>query len=71
LTSDAAQQIIDEIKIEAALLEETPFPEVRNVAPSTDDPSLPVSTFRAWFIGIVWTIIGTDKHFGNLFILRT
>ncbi|KNZ56426.1 uncharacterized protein VP01_2405g3 [Puccinia sorghi] len=61
LTSDAAQQIIDEIKIEAALLEETPFPEVRNVAPSTDDTSLPVSTFRAWLIGIVWTIIGTDK----------
>ncbi|POW07841.1 hypothetical protein PSHT_09781 [Puccinia striiformis] len=42
LTSDAAQQIIDEIKIEAVLLEETPFPEVRNVAPSTDDPSMPV-----------------------------
>ncbi|KAA1114252.1 hypothetical protein PGT21_001928 [Puccinia graminis f. sp. tritici] len=62
LTSDAAQQIIDEIKIEAALLEETPFPEVRNVAPSTDDPSLPVSTFRAWFIGIVWTIIGTGVN---------
>ncbi|KAH9472944.1 hypothetical protein Pst134EA_000028 [Puccinia striiformis f. sp. tritici] len=63
LTSDAAQQIIDEIKIEAVLLEETPFPEVRNVAPSTDDPSMPVSTFRAWFIGIIWTIIGTDKSF--------
>jgi len=62
LTSDAAQQIIDEIKIEAALLEETPFPEVRNVAPSTDDTSLPVSTFRAWLIGIVWTIIGTGVN---------
>lgn len=59
LTSDVAQQIIDEIKIEAALLEETPFPEVRNVAPSTDDPSMPVSTFRAWLIGIIWTIVGT------------
>ncbi|OAV90498.1 hypothetical protein PTTG_28303 [Puccinia triticina 1-1 BBBD Race 1] len=47
LTSDAAQQIIDEIKIEAALLEETPFPEVRNVAPSTDDPSLPVLALPA------------------------
>ncbi|KAI7963117.1 hypothetical protein MJO28_001211 [Puccinia striiformis f. sp. tritici] len=70
LTSDAAQQIIDEIKIEAALLEETPFPEVRNVAPSTDDPSMPVSTFRAWFIGIIWTIIGTDKLFGYSFTLN-
>ncbi|KAI9604500.1 hypothetical protein KEM48_000735 [Puccinia striiformis f. sp. tritici PST-130] len=44
LTSDAAQQIIDEIKIEAALLEETPFPEVRNVAP-TRLPGISINTF--------------------------
>ncbi|KAH9815191.1 OPT-domain-containing protein [Melampsora americana] len=42
--------LIEEIKLEAAYLEETPFPEVRAVASSTDDPETPVSTFRAWFI---------------------
>ncbi|CAH7673323.1 OPT oligopeptide transporter protein-domain-containing protein [Phakopsora pachyrhizi] len=41
LTSADAQQLIDEIKIEAALLEDTPFPEVRTVTASTDDPSTP------------------------------
>ncbi|MBW0473692.1 hypothetical protein O181_013407 [Austropuccinia psidii MF-1] len=60
LTHDLAHKLINEIKLEAALLEETPFPEVLNIAPSTDDPFMPVSTFRAWLIGLVWTILGTD-----------
>lgn len=31
----------------------SPFPAVRAVVPETDDPAIPVNTFRAWFLGIV------------------
>ena len=32
---------------------------------NTDDPSMPVNTFRAWFIGIVWAILipGLNQFF--------
>lgn len=31
----------------------SPFSAVRAVVPETDDPEMPVNTFRAWFLGIV------------------
>lgn len=31
----------------------SPFPAVRAVVPETDDPAIPVNTFRAWLLGIV------------------
>jgi hypothetical protein len=31
----------------------SPFAAVRAVVPETDDPDMPVNTFRAWFLGIV------------------
>ena len=31
----------------------SPFANVRAVVPETDDPEMPVSTFRMWFLGIV------------------
>ena len=31
----------------------SPFAEVRSVVPEKDDPSMPVNTFRCWFLGIV------------------
>ncbi len=31
----------------------SPFTAVRAVVPETDDPAIPVNTFRAWFLGIV------------------
>jgi hypothetical protein len=31
----------------------SPFAAVRAVVPETDDPEMPVNTFRAWFLGIV------------------
>lgn len=31
----------------------SPFATVRAVVPETDDPDMPVNTFRAWFLGIV------------------
>ena len=36
----------------------SPYAEVRASVPNTDDPSLPVETFRAYFLGI---------FFGSLF----
>ena len=31
----------------------SPFAEVRSVVPEIDDMSMPINTFRAWFLGIV------------------
>ena len=39
--------------IEAALR------DVSGIVPTTDDPSMPVSTFRAWFIGLIFSVIGS------------
>lgn len=36
----------------------SPFAAVRAVVPETDDPDMPVNTFRAWFLGIV----SQDSH---------
>lgn len=47
----------DEILDESA--DDAPLPEVRSVVNPHDDPSLPVNTFRAWFLGISFTIIGS------------
>ncbi|KAL1868382.1 hypothetical protein Plec18167_008308 [Paecilomyces lecythidis] len=47
--------------------DDSPFPEVRAVVPAVDDPSLPVNTVRMWFIGIIFTIIGSGlNQFFNL-----
>ena len=35
----------------------SPYAEVRASVLNTDDPTLPVDTFRAWFLGIVFTVL--------------
>ncbi|KAF8350168.1 OPT oligopeptide transporter protein-domain-containing protein [Amanita rubescens] len=37
--------------------DESPYPEVRAAVASTDDPTIPVNTFRMWFLGIFFTIL--------------
>ncbi|KAG0654774.1 hypothetical protein C6P45_003279 [Maudiozyma exigua] len=37
----------------------SPYLEVRAVIDTTDDPSIPVETFRAYFLAIVWSIVGS------------
>ncbi|KAJ7630541.1 OPT oligopeptide transporter [Roridomyces roridus] len=37
--------------------DESPYPEVRAAVGNTDDPSMPVSTFRMWFLGIIFTVV--------------
>jgi len=45
--------LIDEMKIQAALItNNSPYAEVRAVVDNHDDPTMPVSTIRAWAIGI-------------------
>ncbi|KAF8237000.1 OPT oligopeptide transporter, partial [Tricholoma matsutake] len=48
-----------------AFEDESPYPEVRSAVANTDDPDMPVSTIRAWFLGIVWAIImpGVNQFF--------
>lgn len=52
--------------IESYVLEEdSPYPEVRSAVANTDDPDIPVSTLRAWVIGLVWAMIipGLNQFF--------
>ncbi|EIW64935.1 OPT oligopeptide transporter [Trametes versicolor FP-101664 SS1] len=37
--------------------EESPYAEVRAAVPNTDDPSIPVNTFRVWFLGIILSVL--------------
>lgn len=32
--------------------------DVNNIVPIEDDPTTPVNTFRAWFIGLVFSVLG-------------
>ena len=44
------------MKIQAALITtNSPYAEVRAVVDNHDDPTLPVSTLRAWAIGILFS----------------
>ncbi|RGP78236.1 opt family small oligopeptide transporter [Fusarium longipes] len=36
------------------------YPEVRAVVENTDDPTLPVGTFRAFFLGTIFVLLGTS-----------
>lgn len=37
--------------------DDSPYPEVRAAVANTDDPTIPVNTWRAWVIGIAWAIL--------------
>ncbi|VVT53045.1 uncharacterized protein SAPINGB_P003376 [Magnusiomyces paraingens] len=52
-----------EVKIEAVLINyHSPYPEVRAVCDPFDDPLIPCDTLRAYFLGLLWTIIGTGVN---------
>jgi hypothetical protein len=46
----------------------SPFAAVRAVVPETDDTALPVNTFRAWFLGIIFVFLGAGVN--QFFSLR-
>jgi hypothetical protein len=63
------QKLSAEIKTEKQLLlNDSPYAEVCSVVPPTDDLLLPVSTFRVWVLGTVFTILGTGLN--QFFSLR-
>ncbi|KAM5532784.1 hypothetical protein V8D89_013581 [Ganoderma adspersum] len=37
--------------------EDSPYAEVRAAVPNYDDPSMPVNTFRTWFLGITLSVL--------------
>lgn len=54
---EAHEEIISEMKIQAALFRNnSPYPEVRSVVDNHDDPTMPVSTVRAWIIGVCLSV---------------
>jgi hypothetical protein len=57
------------MKLEALLVtENSPYAEVRAVVENTDDVDMPSSTFRVWFIGIIFVFIGS--FINQLFTIR-
>lgn len=60
------RKLVAEFHFQKQLAEnDSPYPEVRAVVDPTDDPSTPVNTFRVWFLGTIFTILGTgiDQFF--------
>jgi hypothetical protein len=45
--------------------DDSPYPEVRSAVSNADDPDMPAGTFRAWTIGLLWSIImpGLNQFF--------
>ncbi|WRT70854.1 OPT family small oligopeptide transporter [Kwoniella shivajii] len=63
------RELIREMKLEALLVtENSPYAEVRAVVENTDDVNMPSFTFRVWFIGIVYVVIGA--FINQLFEIR-
>ena len=66
---DKHEQLVSEMKLEAILAtENSPYAEVRANVDPTDDPTMPASTIRAWFIGVTFSCIGS--FIDNLFAFR-
>ncbi|KAK9449710.1 OPT oligopeptide transporter protein-domain-containing protein [Limtongia smithiae] len=56
--TDHEDYVLD-LMLEATLIHfHSPYPEVRAICDPMDDPTLPVETIRAYFLGIVWVGIG-------------
>ncbi|KAH7098290.1 OPT oligopeptide transporter [Auriculariales sp. MPI-PUGE-AT-0066] len=54
------EKLYQDMRVEAALvLFNSPYAEVRAIVNNYDDPTLPVSTFRAWFIGLIFVAAGS------------
>ncbi|KAJ6443632.1 small oligopeptide transporter, OPT family [Purpureocillium lavendulum] len=63
---EVAQELVHEFQRQKELiLNNSPYPEVRAVVDPTDDPATPANTFRAWFLGSAFAILGTgiDQFF--------
>lgn len=52
-----AGDVAAEKELEAELLNDSIYPEVRAAVANVDDPEMPVNTFRAWFLGLIFVIL--------------
>ncbi|KIP05875.1 hypothetical protein PHLGIDRAFT_73529, partial [Phlebiopsis gigantea 11061_1 CR5-6] len=45
--------------------DDSPYPEVRSAVANFDDPDMPVSTLRAWMLGVLWAMVlpGMNQFF--------
>ncbi|KAJ5752388.1 OPT oligopeptide transporter [Penicillium odoratum] len=69
ITALEAQSPLQDIRKQRdILLNDSPYPEVRAVVDPTDDPTVSANTFRAWFTGLLLTIVFTGVN--QLFTLR-
>ncbi|KAJ4420300.1 oligopeptide transporter 6 [Neurospora sp. IMI 360204] len=49
-----------DLRIDATLMRySSPYPGVRAVQELKDDPTVPIETIRAYFLGVAWAVIGT------------
>jgi hypothetical protein len=49
-----------DLKIDAVMVRwSSPYPGVRSVAELQDNENVPIETFRAYFLGVGWAVIGT------------
>ncbi|KAH9975603.1 OPT oligopeptide transporter [Russula compacta] len=49
-------------------INDSPYPEVRAAVANTDDPTIPVNTFRVWFLGLLFAIV--IPAFNSIILLR-
>lgn len=42
--------------------DESPYPEVQASVSNTDDPDMPVLTFRMWVVGLLLSLVGRYVH---------
>lgn len=61
-TEEAIDHIEEEFTIESS---NSPFAEVRANVPNSDDPELPINTFRMWFLGVVFTMVRSPSDYGR------
>ncbi|KAJ3813473.1 small oligopeptide transporter [Lentinula aff. lateritia] len=58
LADDRSDLFDPNFDFDAGILEEdSPYAEVRSAVANFDDPDMPVSTIRAWVLGIIWTVL--------------
>jgi OPT family small oligopeptide transporter len=51
-----------ELQVDHELQEVSPYPEVNAAVATTDDITLPINTFRAWFLGMVFVMFGSGLN---------
>ncbi|RCK59579.1 Sexual differentiation process protein isp4 [Candida viswanathii] len=62
VTSNLIKDIVDDEYAAVQVEDDSPYPEVRAAVPSTDDPTLPQNTIRAWVLGLILTTVGSGMN---------